>query len=194
MKSKLSLNIKVPPNQLNNSDEISKELLNNNTKSQCNHIINDIYLCGYEKSIDYQYLKTNKFTHIINCAGSSKRFQSAKFEDFKYLVLDIKDEPNFDILGNAVSTVIEFIKLADSVNQRKILIHCYEGISRAPTVLIAYLMWKYNLDKDKAYNYVKERRPCIDINLGFMFQLDQLGDFRKKDNTNYNYKEIVIVE
>jgi hypothetical protein len=35
-------------------------------------------------------------------------------------------------------------------------------------------MWKYNLEKETAINLIKEKRACVDINLGFMVQLEKL--------------------
>ena len=36
-----------------------------------------------------------------------------------------------------------------------LLIHCYEGISRAPALVYAYLIWKSNFDLEKAINTIK---------------------------------------
>jgi hypothetical protein len=34
-------------------------------------------------------------------------------------------------------------------------------------------MWKYNNDKDTAISKIKNIRKCVEINLGFMVQLDK---------------------
>lgn len=172
MKSKLSLNIKVTKNIKSEYEDTSIIL---KSKSECSHIINDIYLSGYQTSLDYEYLKNNKFTHIVNCAANSNRFTSQQFPGIAYLTMEIKDELGFDILKESVSSVIEFIKNAEQISNRKVLIHCYEGVSRAPALLISYMIWKYNLDKDSAIKFVKEKRPCVDINLGFCVQLEKLS-------------------
>jgi hypothetical protein len=170
IKSKLSLSVKIPIGPVDHIDKFA----NPSRKSECSLISNEIYVSGYQYSMDYEFLKGNKFTHIINCAGGSKRFTTRKYEDFEYLVLDVKDDPSFSI-ENSVKEVIKFIEKADtSCPNRKILIHCFEGISRAPALLISYLMWKNNFDKETALKLVKERRPFIEINLGFMSQLENL--------------------
>jgi hypothetical protein len=58
------------------------------------------------------------------------------------------------------------------------LVHCYEGVSRAPTFLASYLIWKYNLNREYVVNLLKEKRHCVDINLGFLFQLDRWNENR----------------
>ena len=52
-----------------------------------------------------------------------------------------------------------------------VLIHCVAGISRSVTITIAYLMKQYRMPLQKAYDYIKNRRPAISPNLNFMGQL-----------------------
>jgi protein-tyrosine phosphatase len=178
LQSKLSLTIKVPENTIQGDgyflNGMSKAI---NNKSQCDHIVNDIYLSGYQVSLDYDFLRSNNFTHIINCAGSSKNFKNQFYDDFQYLVLNIKDEPGYDLLQESVTTVIEYIESLNHIcPQRKILIHCFEGVSRAPTLLTSYIMWKFNMNKDDALKILKNKRPCVNINFGFLTQLEKFGE------------------
>ena len=65
---------------------------------------------------------------------------------------------------------IDFIESKEESNRpKKILIHCIEGISRAPALIAGYLMWKQNLRTENAIEFVKSHRKCVDINLGFIF-------------------------
>jgi hypothetical protein len=52
-----------------------------------------------------------------------------------------------------------------------VLVHCLAGISRSPTLAIAYIMRQLNLKHDEAYNYVKEKRQTISPNINFVGQL-----------------------
>ena len=47
------------------------------------------------------------------------------------------------------------------------LIHCAYGVSRSPSIVIAYLMKKYKIDFDEAEHFVKRKRPEIRPNEGF---------------------------
>ena len=176
----LKLSLKIPTSPVDSFILSDRSL----SKNECSFIIDDIYISGYQYSLNYDYLKQNKFTHIINCAAGSRRFKPTFYEDFHYLALDIKDDPGVNI-EKAVEQVINFIESASQdYKDRKILIHCFEGISRGPTVLSSYLMWKYNFDKDTAVDLIKEKRACVEINLGFMCQLEKLNKNTKMTMRN----------
>ena len=55
----------------------------------------------------------------------------------------------------------------------KILVHCEAGISRSPTICMAYLMKTKKLRLEEAFDYIKQRRSLISPNFGFMGQLLQ---------------------
>jgi len=61
----------------------------------------------------------------------------------------------------------------DEARRKKcnILVHCLAGISRSPTIAIAYLMRVNSLRFKEAYNLVKQCRPQTDPNFSFMTQL-----------------------
>jgi protein-tyrosine phosphatase len=68
--------------------------------------------------------------------------------------------------------------IPELVNEKnkKILFHCYAGVSRSATFAIAYLMITNNLSVNDAYNIIKLKRNCIQPNDGFM---QTLNDFNK---------------
>lgn len=183
IKAKLNTKIQLPKES---SQSITKE-----KRNECDLIFDQIYISGYKSSLDYEFLKSIGVTHIVNCAGKSSRFQMTHYEDFKYLVLELRDDPSTNI-RDYVYELLKFIQKAEEENKsRKILIHCYEGISRAPALLSAYLMYKHKCDVPYAINFIKEKRSCIDINLGFIYQLEKLKEeFEKNDShtgrLNYN--------
>lgn len=60
-----------------------------------------------------------------------------------------------------------------------VLVHCAAGRSRSATLVAAYLMLEYQWPATKALQLVKERRPCIQPNEGFLQQLINLEKAKK---------------
>ena len=65
--------------------------------------------------------------------------------------------------------------LPDHVKQSggKVLVHCEAGISRSPTICMAYIMRTQQLRLDAAFDIIKQRRDVISPNFSFMGQLLQ---------------------
>jgi protein tyrosine phosphatase len=84
----------------------------------------------------------------------------------------------------------EFIEQA-RVNNSKVLVHCQAGISRSPTLVIAYLMKKLNISMDDAYSRVREKRSIIAPNIIFMSQLMDFEAKFIKNNRNLNEFQVV---
>lgn len=65
--------------------------------------------------------------------------------------------------------------LPDHVKQSggKVLVHCEAGISRSPTICMAYIMRTQQLQLDAAFDIIKQRRAVVSPNFSFMGQLLQ---------------------
>ena len=166
LKNKLGLKVSIPKKK----NEKIITLSCNVSSIDCSHIIENIYISGFRPTLDYSFLISNNFTHIINCAGGSKTFFPIYFKEFKYYQIELRDDGNINI-NDSILKFITFVDEISNNKNNKILIHCAEGISRAPALVCAYLMWKFHMDSDSAINFVKEKRSCVDINFGFLFQL-----------------------
>lgn len=67
-------------------------------------------------------------------------------------------------------------------DDKRVLVNCIVGKSRSPSVVIAYLMWKYGLSLKEALKYVKERRGIVDPNPGFIKKLEQWQEYLNNKN------------
>ena len=185
LKNKIKLKITIPKNK---EEEKSKALVdNNNNRSSLSKITDNIYTSGYLVAKDISFLLKNNFTHVINCSrGSSMETTNDesteannynKSPSIKYLPIFLRDDPGADII-NCFFQTIDFIESKEETDKPKvILIHCIEGISRAPALIAGYLMWKQNLRTENAIEFVKSKRKCVDINLGFIIQLHKWENY-----------------
>jgi protein-tyrosine phosphatase len=65
--------------------------------------------------------------------------------------------------------------ISEALKMNKVvMIHCKAGMSRSPTLVIAYLMIENGWDYEEAFAYVKKNRPIISPNSGFIKQLKML--------------------
>ncbi|XP_076859360.1 dual specificity protein phosphatase 26-like [Brachyhypopomus gauderio] len=131
-----------------------------------------LYIGDMEMAENRTELRRRNFTHILNCAHSSRR--GAEFYDgmgISYLGIEAHDSPAYDMSVN-FNTAAEFIHNALR-GGGKILVHCHVGVSRSATVVLAYLMLKHSMNLVQAVNTVKEGRGIIP-NRGFLRQLIHL--------------------
>ena len=106
-----------------------------------------------------------------------------KYKNIEYIHFFLYDDPNenIDKYFSLVYNIIEKQKL-----EGNILIHCHAGISRSWTIVLWYIMKKFNLPLINAFIYVKNRRFIINPNIGF---IKQLQNYEKKIGINTKKNE-----
>jgi hypothetical protein len=129
-------------------------------------VVPNIYLGSEYPGDDASYLKQMGVTHIINCACTPPRFPL----DFSYHLVEVGDIAEENIVDH-FPAAIQFIETALHSPSGTVFIHCQLGLSRSPTILIAYLMHSMNISFSIAHCIVKRARGFISINQGFIRQL-----------------------
>jgi len=101
--------------------------------------------------------------------------------DYRFLfMLDMHEQ---DILDSQIIEGALWL-LEDSIRQGlNIVVHCECGVSRAPTIIIAYLMRQFRWSVEEALGYLQNIRPIADPNDSFIRQLRIFGSLNyKSDN------------
>jgi protein-tyrosine phosphatase len=85
--------------------------------------------------------------------------------------IDVLDLPSQNIRKH-FDQAIEFI---DSALRSKgnILVHCSAGISRSPTLVLAYMMKKNHWTLEEAFDKMRKLRQIVDPNVSFIVQLKE---------------------
>ena len=193
-------------NNLNNNilenENLEKNIYKKSSRNNLNEdysliIENFLYLSNYKAASDINLLKKLEIKYIINCSGDYCNNVALDF--INYLTLNLKDNTNENI-------ECVFYKCYDFINQcknekKKILIHCYQGISRSVSIVISYLMINNKLTCDEAFNFVQKKRFIANPNLGFFLQLKvfekrlfhNLNDLNNNKLKNNNIIEIFAI-
>jgi len=109
-------------------------------------------------------------THLLNVSISSPKPPTSEYLNYKKIPLkDMVSEEIENVLAEALS----FIDDAKNTGGH-VLVYCYAGISRSVTITLAYLMVHCEMRLDDAYKFVKQKKPDISPNIGFMGQLVKL--------------------
>lgn len=147
----------------------------NEQAAVCSRLTDFLFIGGAAAAKDRDNLMALGITHIINCAATIA--PSLFPDEFTYYNIQLRDHASQDI-ARYFYTVVDFIEKARRRGGR-IFVHCVKGISRSPTIAMAYLMWYKSIDVYKALDFVRQARPAVDPNAGFIFQLTEWAQVRE---------------
>jgi protein-tyrosine phosphatase len=93
-----------------------------------------------------------------------------------------------NIMDDSSENIFKYFKEAIKYieSSKKIYVHCMAGVSRSPTIVIAYLMWKDKLTFNDAYWKVCNKRKFIYPNEGFRNQLMKFEKLLNEYNWDLN--------
>ena len=148
------------------------------TSDNIDKITDKIYLGDIDGASDFDYFSKEKINNVLSIINRSPDYSDEK--NINHKIINIEDFDDENII-KYFKECIEFIEKAD-----KIFVHCMCGISRSSAIVIAYLMWKAHCSYYDAYFFVKNRRPFIDPNDGFVKQLKIFEELFKKNDFELN--------
>ena len=155
--------------------EIFNLYMNKTTLSPSyDQITEKLFLGNEDTARDKAILNKLNISNILICAEGCEPFFK---DEYKYKILYIDDA----IDENILSWLQEAFEFIDS-SEKNIYIHCVMGISRSPSIVIAYLMYKNKMSYEEAYDFVKNKRNVINPNSGFQEQLKKFEKILKENN------------
>jgi protein-tyrosine phosphatase len=145
------------------------------SKNEMDQIIPNLWL---GEVLSDQQIIENNFTHVLSVIEESPKI---KEKNVRVMHVKIKDSGSENIT-DYFDKCSDFIHDALDENG-KIYVHCRQGLSRSPSIIIAYIM-RYGICNDshcvsfnEALQFVSKKRPEICPNLGFNLALQ---DYEKK--------------
>ncbi|KAF2027713.1 phosphatases II [Setomelanomma holmii] len=149
-----------------------------------------LYIGGLHALYQTDLIKAAGITHVLSVIDYDPLLQE-RFAHLKHFHVRADDHPNENLLQHfeeAVRYIDGALKETGSDGMRPgegikegeiggggVFVHCAMGKSRSATLVVAYLMWKYNFSPSAALEQVCEGRPVCDPNPGFKEQLEVWG-------------------
>ena len=127
------------------------------------YICDNIFLGDNIAASNETYLKENNIGAVVNCAKDL----ISNYIEIKFLELYLYDL-SIEIIIPKFEVAYKFIK---EYSDNNILIHCLQGKSRSVSLVVFYLMKEKGWDYDTCIKFIKEKRPVISPNIGFVEQL-----------------------
>ncbi|AAG02784.1 protein tyrosine phosphatase [Betaentomopoxvirus amoorei] len=154
------------------------------------NINNDIYLGGLGNH-STEEIKNFLIDNNIKCIITIWNFNKL---NIKKLNINVKDYMYIHAYDLTNEIIIDYFDITNKfiINKikegKKVLIHCYAGISRSASIVINYFMNKYNINYDEAEKIVSKKRN-IKPNIFFILQLKFYNSYK---NINIIYLIILF--
>ena len=146
--------------------------------SDFSEVLPKVFIGNAAASKDSNFFTQYKISHVINITEQEPNYFDVKNDDLRhgkvtYLHLPVSDKCS-SLLSSYFAQTNAFIENCLSSQTNALLIHCKCGVSRSPTVLLAYLVHVRRMTLSAALNLVRKRRRRIRPNVGFFLQLLQV--------------------
>ena len=128
-------------------------------------IIRRLWICSAEDAGTERFVRATRATHVLNCAeecsaeGYPTGFEDKPLISWKVPMIDDEDGAEPEDIIAAAWKIHEWL---DSPRAGQVvLVHCRAGISRSPTVVMAYLILHCDMTFDDAEALVREARNFV---------------------------------
>lgn len=114
-----------------------------------------IWIGNIGDSVNTRFQNERGISHILCCAEEFKNTNILKKEQWYYLPIidDIVDHNTEMYIREGASKLDEWVR-----SGHKVMVHCYAGMSRSASVVIAYYILYKGWSYDIAYSHCKQRR------------------------------------
>ena len=167
-------NIDINQNNENNSNKIMEKMFS----TPMSQITDTIYLGNLYNAQNIKKLLQLGIKKVLSLITETQLLSYPK--EIEHKLICIPDFPR----ENIIKYFYECLLFID--DNKKVLVHCYAGLSRSATIVVAYIMWKNQLDFLEAIKLVEQIRPNINPNFGFVKQLRMFEKLLKENNYNIN--------
>lgn len=144
---------------------------------QATEIIPRVYLADLYTSTNPSALRQLKITHILSVMPGE--VDIPPWDPSRHLQLAFEDMPFVEIVPH-LKTAVHWIQRAlESSPEARVIVHCFQGISRSSTIVAAYLIATRGYSVSRALDAIRAARPVAQPNFGFVIQLKEYAELFK---------------
>ena len=137
-------------------------------KSYPDKVTDHVFLGSLRTAQSEKIFRQLNITKIVT-AGKGLQVLDPLPEGVEQILLNVDDQPD-QKLAPFFDDVADFLEKSTLQNER-VLVHCFAGLSRSAAVVCAYLIKKRKMTFKQAIQLVKVARPSVNPNDGFRKQL-----------------------
>lgn len=146
-----------------------KEIITRVVLAEGMYLPHDIYISGSTSANDPQTLEEYRIHAILTLGRKNftDQFDSTSNPN-RYKLLNIRDTTTTN-LHAYFTEICDFID--NAIGDGNVLVHSSLGKSRSPTAVMAYLIKKFGIDVQKAYELVSAKRKFVSPMPNYVKQL-----------------------
>lgn len=147
-------------------------------------MLNGALYVGGEYCAKNDVRKKFGITHVLTCVSLYEETFPPDEDDVrngKWLIIRLADAATSDLLSHLESATAFVQKTIEGGG--KIAVHSLEGVSRAASIVIAYLMKYRSMTLKRAFEIISKQRPDVRVNRGFWRQLHAYEFYVKGKNS-----------
>jgi len=137
-------------------------------------IVKNLFIGNLQDAYNKDFLLKNNINLVINCCEECHDvdYASLGLGGMTVYHLHLIDHIGESLQRyNYLTNMVRLINDHLSKNKGAVLVHCFAGVSRSVSIVVAYLMCKYNMTFDQALAFVRKMRPIANPNYSFQQQL-----------------------
>ncbi|KAJ7617370.1 protein-tyrosine phosphatase-like protein [Roridomyces roridus] len=135
------------------------------SSGQLQQLSGGLYLGSLSAVNDFPLLRAHGITHLVQALEAPWAPPCRKEDGFVAYNIDIRDKESTDLRPH-LEAACQYIERALRRGEG-VLVHCQQGVSRSPSIVIAYLIRNHAMSYDAALSFVKRKRACAKPNPGF---------------------------
>jgi len=144
---------------------------------QATEIVPRLFLADLYTASNPTTLRQLKVTHIVSVMPGE--IDLPPWDPAFHLQLPVEDMPFVEIIPFLRDAVYWITRALASHPEARVVVHCFQGISRSTTFVVAYLIASRAWSVSQALAHIKARRPIAEPNFGFVSQLQEFADSLK---------------